>query len=124
MEVKVNVSLCSCQIKQDAIRTYCGVVVRLQAILTSTQPEGSTTGSHWVGLRDCGEEHKPLTPTPSSSSCITVPSEPWITIQVQESGECLSGIPDKDAPVGSPHATDRTASVKDYCQHPVINNDN
>jgi len=173
MEVKVKVSLCSCQInhlnpelnpicyllallahhflhvsrirvksltirllmsyiydisnlrvKQDAIRTSCGVVVRLQAILTSTQPEGSITGSHWVGLRDCGEEHRPLTPIPSSSSCITVPSEPWITIQEQESVECLSGIRDTDALVGSPHATDCTASVKDYCQHPVINNDN
>ena len=123
--MKVKVGLCLCQIKQHTIRTYCGVVVRLQAILTSSQPEEITTGSHWVGPRYCGEEHRPLTPQfPRRTAASLYRLSRWITIREQESVEGLSGIRDGDALVGSPHATDCTAWVKDYCQQAVVNKDN
>lgn len=77
-----------------------------------------------MGLRYCGEEHRPVNPIPPSSSCVAVPPEPWITIKEQESVEGLSGMRDGDALVGSPHATDCTAWVKDYCQRTAINKDN
>jgi len=124
MEVNVKIGLCLCEIKPHAIWTYCGVVVRLQAFLTLSQPEERTTGSHWVGVRYCGEEHRPVNAILPSFSCVTVPPEPWIMIQEQESVEGFSGIRVGDDLVGSPHATDCTAWVKDYCQHAVINKDN